>query len=419
MFNKLEASLGEFKTSLQFELNKASNFLFRTFSHPEYMTHVATHILNALNIHHTHSIRPTPQQHTTPPPAVASSTSSPPSVAALVSKFTLHTSSLPQPQFPVAINLASATPSPVDPMPPIHYPSSHTHPSAYTSPTVAAAMDTKYAKQTANATRRYGAGGGFRGPRDISADSGIANMGSGGANNYYGGTSSAEHSSSFDSPPSASGRRMTGRPRNLEMVLSSSRHKFDVRELDDSLSDESPLAVLPKLPSSFGSGACAQQQQAPLSGLTRQTGGAATANYRKASFASLMDVPSIEEEKEFRDKTTSEKGTRGAGAAAGAASAAAVEYSPSSKNSSPISSRASWCNAGESMAQKDCSSMSVSSCESMHNRDGGGAAAVSAMSLMLDEEDDVDNCSSAVVISGDMLCEWRCHDITRKKTMFC
>lgn len=306
-------------------------------------------------------------------------------------------------------------------MPPTHYPTV-THPTAYTSPTAAAAMDTKYAKQAANATRRYGAGG-FRGPREISADSGIANMS---GNQFCFSTSSTEHSSSFDSPPSsacaASGlssarRPQSARPRNLEMVMSS-RHKFDVRELDDSMSDESPLALLPTLPSSFGSGACGQQP-ASLSGLTRQLQqqqhhhnhnqrpstapgsglhGTGATNYRKSSFASLLDVESIEEEKEFLDKSTTEKGTR-SGALLGA-SAAAKEYSPSSKTSSPISSRASWCNAGESMAVKDCSSMSVSSCDSMHNRE------LVCRALSLDEQDDVDNCSSAVVISGDMLCEY-------------
>lgn len=342
-------------------------------------------------------------------------------MSALVTKFTLHTSSLPQPQFPVAIHLAPTTPSPVDPMPPTHYPAV-THPAAYTSPTAAAAMDTKYAKQTANATRRYGAGG-FRGPREISADSGIANM----SGNQFCYGSSTEHSSSMDySPPSSAGaasggsssqrRAPSSRPRNLEMVMSS-RHKFDVRELDDSLSDESPLAVLPTLPSSFGSGACGQQP-APLSGLTRQQQqhhqhqhvqrpstaasaslhGTGASNYRKASFASLLDVECIEEEKEFHDKSITEKGTR-SGALLGA-TAAAKEYSPSSKNSSPISSRASWGNAGESMAAKDCSSMSVSSCDSINNREAV------CRTLSLDEQDDVDNCSSAVVISGDMLCEY-------------
>lgn len=319
-------------------------------------------------------------------------------------------------------------------MPPVHYPS-HT---LYTSPTVAAAMDTKYAKQTANATRRYGANG-FRGPREISADSGIANMSF--ANNYYG-TSSAEHSLSLESPLSNSAtatgaaaaagsagalsasRRNKNRPRNLEMVLSA-RHKFDVRELDDSLSDDSPL-TLPKLPSSFGMGACGQQP-APLSGLTRQqlpqysTAGAtagqpgtATAAYRKASFASLLDVDSIEEEKEFRDKSTSEKSTRSGAnlmvAGSGSGGAGGKEWSPSSKNSSPISSRASWCNAGETMAAKDCSSMSVSSSDSLMNqqlRDGGngGNGGSGGRALSLDEADDVDNCSSAVLISADMLCE--------------
>lgn len=293
-------------------------------------------------------IRPTPQ------PAS-------PSVAALVSKFTLHTSSLPKPQFPVPITLAS--PSPVEATPP-------SLTDVYTP-----MMDTKFAKQAANTNRRCGTNG-FRGPRDISNDSGISNMCSG---------SSVDHSSSYDSPP----QRYHSRPRNFEMVISA-RHKFDVRELDDSLSDESSVVPLslPKLPSVFSN--TNSTQQAPLSGLIRSDlqlmqelsparqaaaddANSVTFNFRKSAYAT-SSVDSAEEEKVFRDKATTEKGSK----------PFLNEYSPDSKASSPTSSRASWCNAGESMAIKDCSSMSVSSCGSANNR----------TEKTLSAEEDVDNFSS-------------------------
>lgn len=123
---------------------------------------------------------------------------------AMVSKFTLHTSSLPKPQHAVPISI---TP---------HY-----------------AMDTKVAKQAANTTTKRG----FQAAqREISTDSGISSI------------------SAMDNGPSrTSPQRIRTRPRNLEMVMSG-RHKFSVRDrdLDDSLSDDSvvPLA-LPELPSAF------------------------------------------------------------------------------------------------------------------------------------------------------------------------
>lgn len=115
---------------------------------------------------------------------------------AMVSKFTLHTSSLPKPQQAVPISIA-----PRD------------------------AMDTKVAKQAANTTtQRFQAN-----KREISSDSGISSI------------STTENG---HSPP-----RARTRPRNLEMVMSG-RHKFQIRDLDDSFSDDSiaplPLPQLPK-----------------------------------------------------------------------------------------------------------------------------------------------------------------------------
>lgn len=140
-----------------------------------------------------HSIRPTPQAAAT----------------TIVSKFTLHTSSLPKPQYPVPVSLA-----------PRH------------------AMDTKNAKQAANTSKK-----GFQAQREISADSGIGSLSS----------HCSSHHAPIDykkSPPSS--LRLKHRPRNLEMVFSG-RNKFHVRDLtEDSLSDENvqPLA-LPQLPTAY------------------------------------------------------------------------------------------------------------------------------------------------------------------------
>lgn len=134
------------------------------------------------------SVRPTPQAAAT----------------TIVSKFTLHTSSLPKPQYPVPISLA----------PPRH------------------SMDTKNAKQAANNTKK-----GFQAQREISADSGIGSISSQNGNDVR-----------------KSPQRQRQRPRNLEMVFSG-RNKFHVRDLtEDSFSDDNvqPLA-LPRLPSAHNS----------------------------------------------------------------------------------------------------------------------------------------------------------------------
>lgn len=261
-------------------------------------------------------------------------------------------------------------------------------------------MDTKVAKQAANNNRR-----GFRGPRDISTDSGISSIG-----NFY---STVDSYNSYAGSRESPRRNGKNKPRNFEMV-SNGRHKFDVRELDgDSLSDDSMLPLaLPQLPSAFGSAS----QPAPLSGLVRNSdyttssrtyGDAGSSGLReedltvsltfirKASLTSL-DVDSTEsEEKVYRDNSTTEKGSR----------ALLKEYSPSSKNSSPVSSRTSWCNAGESMAIKDCSSMSVSSCDSMNNKD---KVMTTDADMMIDDDDTVGVSSMALTSGKSFLCKF-CH----------
>lgn len=227
-------------------------------------------------------------------------------------------------------------------------------------------MDTKVAKQAANTTRR-----GFFGACDISSDSGVSGM---------------------DSFGHVSPKRNRNRPRNLEMVVNG-RHKFEVRDLDNELMDENVVPLfLPKLPSVFSS----NSQPAPLSGLHRNdelssescTDGI-NLSFRKSSLTSL-NVDSIEEAKLYHDNSMTEKGVR---------NSTFKEYSPSSKTSSPASSRASWCNAGESMAIKDCSSISVSSSESVNNKDSD----CKTLSVDLRDEDN----SMAMAMDKTLSCKYQ------------
>lgn len=201
------------------------------------------------------SVRPTPRA----PPAS-------------FSKFTLHTVSLPKPEFPVAISVGATTPT----TPSTIYTPSPTmatsgagartkenqqeqHPlTVVACGTVALSasghMDLKTAKQMANNTRR-----GFSGSREISADSGIASM-------DMALDSSVSSGGGSRAGRTASPKRSRSRPRNLQMVMNG-RHKFEVRDLDDPLSSESssivePLA-LPKLPNDN------QTVPLPLCGLVR------------------------------------------------------------------------------------------------------------------------------------------------------
>lgn len=87
-------------------------------------------------------------------------------------------------------------------------------------------MDTKVAKQAANTTTKRG----FQATqREISTDSGISSI-------------------STNDNGRISPSKMRTRPRNLEMVMNG-RHRFQVRDLDDSLSDDSVVPLpLPELP---------------------------------------------------------------------------------------------------------------------------------------------------------------------------
>ncbi|XP_039965408.1 uncharacterized protein LOC120777899 isoform X4 [Bactrocera tryoni] len=303
------------------------------------------------------------------------------------SKFTLHTVSLPKPEFPVAISVGATTPT---------TPSSIYTPSPTMATSVAGArtkenqqqqhpltvvacatvthsasghMDLKTAKQMANNTRR-----GFSGSREISADSGIASM-------DMALDSSVSSGGGSRAGRTASPKRSRSRPRNLQMVMNG-RHKFEVRDLDDPLSSESssivePLA-LPKLPNEN------QTVPLPLCGLVRsntvlsretyERNGGVIGNRSASANPEIKQVDigirpttapaqctitrnsseeseGVDEEKLYLDRSTSEKGNRFKDI-----------NTCSSKTSSPGSSiMLSWCNAGESLAVKDCSSLSISS----------------------------------------------------------
>ncbi|XP_055315755.1 putative uncharacterized protein DDB_G0277255 isoform X5 [Sitodiplosis mosellana] len=256
---------------------------------------------------HTNEIhRPTPQAATT-----------------IVSKFTLHTSSLPQPQYPVPFRV------PVSLAP--RY-----------------SMDVKNAKQAANTTKK-----GFQASqREISADSGIGSL-------------SSHSSGAIDVKKSP--QRQRSRPRNLEMVFSG-RNKFHVRDLaEDSLSDDSiqPLA-LPQLPTVYSS----KTQPANLSGLVRATnnhGNRASINSidsinkrielsnRQMSFNSLGGE-TVEEEKLQRDNSVTEKGNNRMMVAP-----AYLSKSPSASNS------ITGMSIGEVMAIKDGFSISSSDSSKRNN----------------------------------------------------
>jgi hypothetical protein len=200
------------------------------------------------------------------------------------SKFTLHSTNLPKPQYPVPISL-----------------------------TTRYVVDTKGAKHAVNISRKglssryilkikqsfqpFGLIG-FSHFREESLDSGISSYDSSGPSN----TMNME-----DRYPSRN------RNRNLEIVPSG-RHKFEVRDLDTFM-DESVIPLsLPKLPSVFSS----LNQTIPMGGLVRSNVSQSSENdseyglndnrnfERKSSIIS-SDAESFEEEKLMKDNNSSEK----------------------------------------------------------------------------------------------------------------
>ncbi|KPU77881.1 uncharacterized protein Dana_GF25128, isoform J [Drosophila ananassae] len=293
---------------------------------------------NLASMHANVIVRPTPR----PTPAS-------------YAKFTLQTVSLPRPEYPVAISLTATTPttpsSSVQSPVPTHSTgarakdtatsSSRQHPltSVHVQPqSKPRHLDQKSVKQlTNNSTRR-----GFSGSREISADSGIASM---------------DMALDSSSGSSVGSKRSRSRPRNLKMVMSG-RHTFEVRDMDDPPSSESnsfvePLA-LPKLPTD-GS----QSTPLPLLGLVRsntvlsretfERRQAETPGGESQDVLQVMVKPkpsgsdeseSVDEEKLYLDSSTSEK---------------------SAKQLSQSSMASTWRHqGGESLAARDCSSMSMS-----------------------------------------------------------
>ncbi|XP_065359288.1 putative uncharacterized protein DDB_G0277255 isoform X8 [Calliphora vicina] len=326
-----------------------------------------------LQHHNNVIVRPTPRVAAT-------------AMATAYSKFTLQTVSLPKPEFAVAISINATTP--------ITIPANNSYVSTQAlgagtrtrdhssgrqpltvaqSPTQAAQrMDAKQAKHMTNSTRRT-----FSGSREISADSGIASLDMA----LDSSTSSAGSVKRTGSP-----KRSRSRPRNLQMVMNG-RHRFEVKDLDDSLSSESssivePLA-LPKLPAEN------QTVPLPLSGLIRSNTVLSRESYElRNSVAkhkensdeadnkpqhqlitnlisrqpSEEDSESVDEEKLHLDRSATEKGLK------------ERQFKDintcSSKTSSPGSSViSSWCNAGESLAANDFSNLSISSSEDSNKQD--------------------------------------------------
>ncbi|CAO1340147.1 unnamed protein product [Diamesa serratosioi] len=291
------------------------------------------------DMHTNPIIRPTPQ-------------------SASASKYTLHSASLPKPQYAVSVSLSSA--------------SSTT--SSYANSTSNACVtnksfnnnhykgnqtinnnnnvhDTKTAKHAENLNRKGGLSG-----RDESYDSGIASHDS----------CTEQHQHYMDAMIS---RRPRQRSRHFEMVMSG-RHKFEIRDLNNLMDNDKivPLS-LPKLPSAFNN----EEKEIIVGGLVRSTNNcgyntdnesnmsiscdsnmSTVNNYqsRPTSLISTSEAESCEEEKLNIDNNSSEKTMKDP----------VIELIPhNSKLSSPGSSRSSYYNAGECMALKDCSSISLSS----------------------------------------------------------
>ncbi|XP_059216406.1 serine-rich adhesin for platelets isoform X3 [Stomoxys calcitrans] len=321
-------------------------------------------------MHHNVILRPTARL-----PATAST-------ATAYTKYTLQTVSLPKPEFAVPISINVTTPTtPAS----ISYNSSSSaassssrtrdnswsrqHPLTVAQSTVHR-MDPKAAKHMTNSTRRT-----FSGSREISADSGIASLDMALDSSGSSRVSSATRKSSP--------KRSRSRPRNLQMVMNG-RHRFEVRDLDDSLSsgDSSivePLA-LPKLPTE------SQTVPLPLSGLIRSNTVLSRESYESRNRenkqkqivtltlesnnasqstsrqASEEDSESVDEEKLHLDRSATEKIQK------------ERQFKDintcSSKTSSPGSSvLSSWCNAGESLAANDFSTLSLDSSEDSNKQD--------------------------------------------------
>ncbi|XP_052892575.1 uncharacterized protein LOC128300526 isoform X1 [Anopheles moucheti] len=290
--------------------------------------------------------------------------------ATTASKFTLHSSSLPKPQYPVSISLTGTTSGP-------------SASSRYT-------MDTKGAKHAVNVSRKE-----F-------------------ANTNVTGAPALEDTTTTTT---SSIRMPRQRYRNLEMVMSG-RHKFEVRDLEALTTEPIVPLPLPELPSAFCS--TTNQRTAPLSGLIRSTELNASAN--ASTLHDDIDIndnryetgepgadeetegtptspeggevqkESLEEEKLLRDNNSSEKSLKG-----GALMKDLVESYEESKSSTPSCSRASWFTAGEALAAKDFGIRSLStSVESSST-----SKQTDSMPRKVQEEPDEEDISSVTITAGN------------------
>ncbi|XP_061400491.1 putative uncharacterized protein DDB_G0277255 [Musca vetustissima] len=309
-------------------------------------------------------------------------TTAPATSATAYTKYTLQTVSLPKPEFavPISINVTTpTTPASTSYNSSSSASSTRTRDNSWNRPqhpltvaqSTAPRMDSKAAKHMTNSTRRT-----FSGSREISADSGIASL-------DMALDSSGSSRMSSSGAHKGSPKRSRSRPRNLQMVMNG-RHRFEVKDLDDSLSsgDSSivePLA-LPKLPTEN------QTVPLPLSGLIRSNTVLSRESYESRNTenkqkqivkldtdlanisqstsrqASEEDSEFVDEEKLHLDRSATEKGAK------------ERQFKDintcSSKTSSPDSSIiSSWCNAGESLAANDFSTLSLDSSEDSNKQD--------------------------------------------------
>lgn len=242
-------------------------------------------------------------------------------------------------------------------------------------------MDTKDVKHAMNLSRRQ-----FFGLTSDSSDSGVV---------------------SDDSRRSLrpSGNRYVGQ-RNLEMIRNG-RHTFEVRDLEKLTAAPVVRLALPQLPNVFRNN---NYQTAPIGGLVRPEEGRivgdnrneSDCNVRQSSLDSLEYTESTEEEKLIKDNNSSEKSLM-------QKMVFMREQSVSSKNSSPGSSRHSWCNAGETMAPKECSSLSMSSSDdttaSRCKEKFDNEAFVRVKNISIDEEsEDVDISSVTCGTTNSISC---------------
>ncbi|XP_035917213.1 mucin-19 isoform X4 [Anopheles stephensi] len=294
--------------------------------------------------------------------------------ATTANKFTLHSSSLPKPQYPVSISLTSGTTS---------------GPSAASSRYT---MDTKGAKHAVNVSRKE-----F-------------------ANTNVTGAPALEDTTTTTT---SSIRMPRQRYRNLEMVMSG-RHKFEVRDLEALTTEPIVPLPLPELPSAFCS--TTNQRTAPLSGLIRSTELNASANasslhddidindnrYEIAEPGAEEDEAettptshdggegqkeSLEEEKLLRDNNSSEKSLKGA------LMKDLVESYEESKSSTPSCSRASWFTAGEALAAKDFGIRSLST--SVESSSTSKQADSIPKQAAAQEEPDEEDISSVTITAGN------------------